>query len=197
MPRSSGKKAPSCLLISSHISMRYRRIIGNPEEDYRISYEEGVLSSEEKLVYEALLKNGPLDTLSLRKAAALASSENTSRFNRALLLLQRDFRILPVGIAESGAWHYAFIFEAVHRQFPELSDQAHEISEAAARCEILKSYFLSVGSAVKNDIKKLFQWADFSIDRTLRKLIEENFIVEGVQIKDHAGDWFTIKELID
>ena len=103
---------------------------GSPEEDYMISYEEGVLSSEEKLVYEALLNNGALDTLKLRKAANLSSSENTSRFNRALLLLQRDFRILPVGIAESGAWHYAFIFDAVHRQFPELIDQAHGISES-------------------------------------------------------------------
>ena len=60
---------------------------GDPEEDYMISYEEGVLSSEEKLVYEALLDNGAMDTLSLRKAANLSSTENTSRFNRALLLI--------------------------------------------------------------------------------------------------------------
>ncbi|MDP2964655.1 MAG: hypothetical protein Q8N39_01305 [Pelolinea sp.] len=170
---------------------------GNPEEDYLISYEEGVLSSEEKLVYEALLNNGALDSLMLRKAANLSSSENTSRFNRALLLLQRDFRILPVGIAESGAWHYAFIFDAVHRQFPDLTDRAHDISEAQARQEILRSYFLSVGSATKNDVKKLFQWIDLSIDRSLKTLVGNGFLIEGVQIEDKPGDWFTIKELLD
>jgi hypothetical protein len=170
---------------------------GNPEEDYMISYEEGVLSSEEKVVYEALLNNGAMDSLKLRKAANLSSSENTSRFNRALLLLQRDFRIQPVGIAESGAWHYAFIFDAVHRQYPNLTDQAHAISEAHARQEILRSYFLSVGYAAIKDVKKLFQWSDFSIELSIKKLVTSGFLKEGVQIKDKPGDWFTIKELSD
>ena len=168
---------------------------GNPEEDYMVSYEEGVLSSEEKLVYEALLNNRALDSLMLRKAANLSSGENTSRFNRALLLLQRDFRILPVGIAESGAWHYAFIFDAVHRQFPDLKDRAHDISEAQAQQEILRSYFLSVGSATKHDVKKLFQWTDLSIDRSLKTLVDKGFLNEGVQITDMPGDWFTIRRL--
>ena len=170
---------------------------GDPEEDYMISYEEGVLSSEEKLVYEALLDNGMMDTLSLRKAANLSSTENSSRFNRALLLLQRDLRILPVGIAESGAWHYAFIFDAVHRHFPNLKDEAHNISEAEARQNILRSYFLSVGGATRSDIRKLFQWADVSIDETLKILINEGFILNGVRLANEPGDWFTIKELID
>jgi hypothetical protein len=170
---------------------------GNPEEDYMISYEEGVLSSEEKLVYEALLNNGALDTLLLRKAANLSSPENTSRFNRALLLLQRDFRILPVGISESGAWHYAFIFDAVHRHFPDLIDQAHDISEAEARKEIMRSFFLSVGAGKRSDISKLFHWADVSIERTLKALIEDDFILGDARVADKPGDWFTIKELID
>ena len=170
---------------------------GNPEEDYMVSYEEGVLSSEEKLVYEALLNYGALDSLMLRKAANLSSSENTSRFNRALLLLQRDFRILPVGIAESGAWHYAFIFDAVHRQFPDLADRAHNISEVQARQEILRSYFLSVSCATKHEVKIIFQWTDLSIDRSLKTLAENGFLIEGVQIKDKPGDWFTIIKLLD
>jgi hypothetical protein len=170
---------------------------GDPEEDYMISYEEGVLSSEEKLVYEALLENGVMDTLSLRKAANLSSTENSSRFNRALLLLQRDLRILPIGIAESGAWHYAFIFDAVHRHFPDLKDQAHGISDSDARQNVLKSFFLSVGAGTRSDIKKLFQWTDLSIDMTLRILVNKGNILNGARITDKPGDWFTIKELID
>jgi hypothetical protein len=169
---------------------------GSPEDDYLISYEEGVLSNEEKLVYEVLLNNGAMDTLMLRKAANLSSSENTSRFNRALLLLQRDFRILPVGVSESGAWHYAFIFDTVHRQFTDLAKQAHDISETHAREEILKSFFLSVGSATIHDIKKLFQWLDFSIEKSLKILVENGFLIEIVQTADKTGNWFTINELI-
>jgi len=170
---------------------------GDPEEDYMISYDEGVLSSEEKLVYEALLNNGAMDTLLLRKAANLSSSENTNRFNRALFLLQRDLRILPVGIAESGSWHYAFIFDAVHLHFPNLKDQAHGISESEARQKILKCFFLSVGAGTRNDIKKLFQWTDDSIERALSVLVKEGFILDAARLSDKSGDWFTIKELIN
>jgi hypothetical protein len=168
---------------------------GNPEEDYLIGYEEGILSSEEKLVYEALLKNGALDTIKLRKASNLSSSENSSRFNRALLLLQRDFRILPVGIAESGAWHYAFIYNAVHRQFPLLTEQAHNISESQARLAILKSYFLSVGSATKGDIEKLLKWSDFSIGKSISSLWADGFLFEDSQTEEESFERFTIKEL--
>jgi len=170
---------------------------GDPEADYMISYEEGVLSSEEKHVYEALLENGAMDTLSLRKAANLSSTENSSRFNRALLLLQRDLRILPVGISESGAWHYAFIFDAVHRHFPAMKNQAHNISEADARQTILRSYFHSVGAGTRRDIIKLFQWGEISVDRTLNNLVKNGFLVNGARIAENFGDWFTIKELLD
>jgi len=170
---------------------------GDPEADYRISYEEGVLSSEEKLVYEALLENGPMDTLSLRKAANLSSTENSSRFDHALLLLQRDLRILPVGITESGAWHYAFIFDAVHRHYPDIKDQAHAISEAEARKKILRSYFQSVGAGTRSDIKKLFQWSDVPIDRTLNNLVSDGSIFIATRVAGKSIDWFTIKELID
>jgi hypothetical protein len=168
---------------------------GSPEEDYMISYEEGVLSSEEKLVYEALLKNGALDTLKLRKAANLSSSENSSRFNRALLLLQRDFRILPVGIAEAGAWHYAFIYNVVHRQFPKIIEQAHNISEPNAREAILRSYFISVGSATKSDIGRIFKWTDFSIEKSIKTLVENGFLIEDFRSEKGSFERFTISSL--
>ena len=42
---------------------------GDPFQDYLMQYEEGKLTQESKLVYEALIKEGALDTLSLKKAA--------------------------------------------------------------------------------------------------------------------------------
>ena len=49
---------------------------GSPEEDYLTIYEQGRLTLEAKLVYEALLDHGPLDTIALRKAARLSSRES-------------------------------------------------------------------------------------------------------------------------
>ena len=69
---------------------------GSPEEDYLLQYEQGAMTHEAKTVYEALLREGRLDSMALRKAARLADT----RFNRALDELQADCKILPVGVAQ-------------------------------------------------------------------------------------------------
>ncbi len=69
---------------------------GSPEEDHLVAYEEGRLTLAAKNIYDALLKEGTLDSISLRKAARMTSAKE-SEWNRALEDLQKDFKILPVG----------------------------------------------------------------------------------------------------
>jgi len=90
---------------------------GSPEEDYLIAYHEGRLTQASKQVYETLLDYGALNTLDLRQKAKLANAKD-SEFNKALEQLQRDFKILPVGVAQAGAWNYSHIYEIVTRHFP-------------------------------------------------------------------------------
>jgi hypothetical protein len=165
---------------------------GNPEEDYLLAYEDGLLSSEEKSVYEAILKYGPLDTLTLREAAGLASSENSSRFTRAVNLLQRDFRVLPVGVSDRGAWHYSFIYEATHRQFPGLVAQASDLSEDDAHRHILINYLLSMGAAGISQMKKFFQWEDITIRRALDRLMQDRDVIAAEPPVQSGEEWFTI-----
>jgi hypothetical protein len=101
---------------------------GSPEEDYLLAYEEGRLTQAAKQVYEALLKEGALNTIDLRAAAKLTNARE-SEFSRALEVLQADFKILPVGVAEVGAWKYSFIYEIVSRHYTELPEQARFIGE--------------------------------------------------------------------
>src|SRR5512134_3373194 len=108
---------------------------GSPEEDYLLAYEEGRLTQAAKQVYEALLKEGALNTLDLRKAAKLTNAKE-SEFNKALEVLQSDFKILPVGVAEAGAWKYSFIYEITTRHYPELQEQARFIGESEARTKL-------------------------------------------------------------
>lgn len=169
---------------------------GTPAEDYLIEYQQGSLSQEERIVYETLLENGALNTLALRKEAHLSSSENTSRFNRALDNLQRDFRILPIGTAEAGAWHYAYVFDVVHRNFPDLISQAHPIKKIQAMQSILESYFLSVGAARFMDIQKLFRWSKEDILHVLDRLIADQFILQNIQLTNQTGEWFALTGLL-
>src|SRR3990172_6618102 len=117
---------------------------GSPEEDYLIAYQEGRLSQAAKQMYETLLDKGALNTLDLRRESKLANAKE-SEFNKALEQLQSDFKILPVGVAEAGAWRYSHIYEIVPRHFPDLPERARRISESQARAKLLELYFNSVG----------------------------------------------------
>jgi len=170
---------------------------GNPEEDYLLSYEDGLLSSEEKAVFEAILKYGSLDTITLREAAGLTTSKSSSRFNRAINLLQRDFRILPVGVSDRGAWHYSFIYNATHRQFPNLVAQAQSISEKKARTQIIQSYLFSLGTASISQMKKFFQWPESAIRQALLVAIQNGEAVFDQSLSQCGEEWFTITQLVN
>ncbi len=162
---------------------------GDPNEDYLIDYEQGQLALPAKLIYETLLNLGAQDTIALRKNAGLTNRSADSEFNHALDVLQSTFRILPVGVSESGAWHYSFIYDIVARHFPDLQDRAHAITEPEARQKIIGCYLASVGASTFKEIHRLFgfqplKWSTTSIERDLRHMEERGEIVQGVEVED-------------
>ncbi len=166
---------------------------GSPEEDYLMSYHEGRLTLAAKNIYEALLSNGPLDSISLRKAARLTSAKE-SEWNRALEDLQMGFKILPVGVAEAGAWKYAFIYQVTARHYPELQEQAREISESAARVKLLECYFRSVGAAQLKDVNKLFGWGSDLTARTVGRMQEAGSLTAATH-PGQSGAWLAMPEV--
>ena len=165
---------------------------GSPEEDYLLAYEGGRLTQAAKQVYEALLREGALNTVDLRRAAKLGNAKE-SEFNRALEVLQADFKILPIGVAEAGAWRYSFIYEIVTRHFPDLSEQARHISETQARMKLLELYFVSVGAAQLRDVSKLFGWPREIAERTVNKLVGQGALAK-VSHPKHEGEWLALPE---
>lgn len=144
---------------------------GTPEEDYLLEYEEGKLTQECKLIFEALLKEGPLDTLSLRKAAHLSSTDSSGRFNKAITDLQYELKVLPIGTAEVGAWKYAYIYDLTHRHFPNLITDSQDIKESSARLAIMTTYFQTLGATRIADFTRMFPWAPVEVERTANKMI--------------------------
>jgi hypothetical protein len=167
----------------------------SPEEDYLLAYEEGRLTQAAKQIYETLLDKGSLDTISLRKEARLLNAKE-SVFNRAMEDLQKDFKILPVGVVEAGAWKYAFRYEITARHMPELTEQARPIGEAEARHKLVELYFASVGAAQLRDVTKLFGWPPELVRRTLEKMVKKGELVEADHPR-HPGAWLVLPELVD
>ncbi len=161
---------------------------GDYKEDYLIDYEAGQLPLPAKLIYESILKEGPLNTIDLRKLAGLTSRGSDAEFNGALDLLQTTFRILPVGVSDAGAWRYAFIYEIPARHFPDLPERAHPISEPEARQKLIVLYLESVGAVPLKEIHRVFgyaplNWPSIVIERDLGKMEDRGEIQREVEIE--------------
>jgi len=153
--------------------------------DYLEEYRAGMLTAEAKRIYEALLEHGPLDTIRLRREAHMSAESAKSRFDRALVELQVGLKVLPIGVAEAGAWRYAFIYEIVQRHFPDLPEQARHIKRGEARRTLLLRYLDNVVAADRKMISKVFhvlKWTPTELDRTIATLLREDKIRE-VQVK--------------
>lgn len=170
---------------------------GAPEEDYLTLYEQGRLTQEARAVYKALLDHGALHTIELRKAARLTSAQSDSRFNRALTDLQTSFLIAPIGVADAGAWHYAFIYDIVARAYPDLLEDSRFIGEFTARDTLVAAYFRSVGAAQLRDLSLLFQWPVTDLERSVERLVKSGTLQRGLQHPSLRGEWFALSTLVD
>jgi hypothetical protein len=169
---------------------------GEPAKDYLLQYQEGRLTWEAKTVYETILNEGALDTVSLRRLARMTTRASDSPFNRALETLQADFKILPVGIAQAGAWKYAFVYECVHRHHPDLLDQARPIRQAEARRRLLELYLRSVGATRARDIAVLFGWPMKEVAQAVDSLVQAGATLAAVTVAERWGEWVVLTELV-
>ncbi|MFQ5408748.1 MAG: DNA glycosylase AlkZ-like family protein [Anaerolineales bacterium] len=168
---------------------------GDPESDYLQLYEDGLLSQPAKLIFEALLEEGRLDTVNLRRKIHMKSNSSKAPFERGLVELQRDFKILPVGVANTGAWNYSFIYEPVHTHYPDLLEQARRIGRNAARRRLVELYFDSVGAATAGDVKRVFQWGAREVHATLDELVQAHRLRAGFRVEKSGADQFVLASL--
>jgi hypothetical protein len=169
---------------------------GDPN-DYLMEYEAGRLGVESKLVFETLLAQGPLDTLALRREARLTSRDSDTRFERALVELQRGLRIMPVGVAEVGRWKYAFIYELVDRWLPQVVEQARAIGRGEARAHLLDLFLKSVGAASEPQIVQLFHWHKDEASKAAAALAKAGRAARVSKLLGEAGEWWATAELCD
>lgn len=170
---------------------------GSPDEDYLTLYEQGRLTQEAKMIYKVLLEKGALDTITLRKKAHLSASENESRFNKALIELQADFKITPVGVSQTGGWNYSHIYDLTTRAYPDLQNDSRFIGDEEARITLIKNYFTTMGVAKIDQIEKLFQWHYTEINRAVQLLIRGGFLIPDISINNDRANWLGIISMLE
>ena len=157
--------------------------------DYLQEYEDGLMTAEAKSIYEAILESGPLDTVRLRREARMSADSAKSRFDRALVELQVGLKVLPIGVARTGAWNYAFTYELFQRWFPEVPEQARGIKRSEARRVLVQRYLDNVVAADRKMIARVFhvlKWTPKELGRTIATLLEESTVRE-IEIEGAEG----------
>lgn len=179
------------------------------EDDYLTLYEQGRMPQEAKAIYEALLNEGVLDTIALRRITHMTNADSETRFNRALTDLQADFKILPVGVTDSGAWKYAFAYEVTSRHFPDLPEKAQFISEKTAQKKLALLFLQSVGVCQPRHLVRLFGWTAPKSLEILQSLVKEQQVLAGIEIElspNHptpdllqkdAQEWYAWRGLVE
>lgn len=158
------------------------------DDDYLLEYEAGTLSNDAKNIYEALLRHGPLHAIELKRKTNLYGDEVKTKFDKALSELQVGLKVLPTGVAEAGAWRYAFIYDIVSRWLPEQTKAAQSISRSDARANILSRHLRNVVMADTKTLARIFGWKAVDVDAALKKLAERGEVSLDQQVKDVKGE---------
>ena len=155
---------------------------GDFEHDYLAEYKTGALTADAKQVYEALLRNGALDAVRLRREVHMSSDASKGRFEKALTDLQTGLKVLPVGIAPAGAWRYAFIYEVLPRWLPDVPNKARSIGRAEARCHILDRYIHNVIASPLSTTARVFGWRVPETKQAAETLADQGRLEIGVKV---------------
>jgi hypothetical protein len=170
---------------------------GDYREDHQILYEEGRLTHSARVLYEAILTHGALDTIELKRIGRFTGRAGDAEFNKALNDLQMDFKLMPVGVSDSGAWHYSFIYDIVARQFPELIQQCADLHPDVCREALIMNYLQSVGAARFTHITRLFRWEKKFIQKNLQHLTDTGFVYSDILCEsDRSADWIALPDLV-
>jgi len=167
--------------------------------DYIDEYRSGQITAEAKDIYEALLENGPLDTVRLRKEARMSADSAKARFERALLDLQVGLKVIPVGVAEVGAWHYAFIYEILPRHFPDLPECAHSLSRFHSQQTLIQKYVDNVVCSDQAMIGKVFhvlKWSNQELAAAIEALLQSGALQE-VQVEGAKSSMLATQQTLD
>lgn len=168
---------------------------GEPEQDYQEQYVAGLLTREAKRIYETVLQEGTIDTIRLRRQTGLANKSSQAAFDRALVALQRDFKVLPVGVAEAGAWRYSHLYAFVHHWYPELPALARSISRTVAQQKLVEIYFRSVGWATADHLRQLFQWKPVEIEKLLADLVSAGILQPHITLEGQKATGYALPQL--
>jgi hypothetical protein len=128
-------------------------------DDFLRYYEQGCISHDGRVIWEALATHGPMATLELRHAINMETKTGNVRFKKAMLELQRRLFVVHFGAEQETAAWASGRFELTARAFPKQVAAARAISPARARDAIASKYIALYHDVTPLQVARLFGWS--------------------------------------
>ena len=163
------------------------------------SYDEehyfGRLTQQGKWICDHLDKHGNTPADRLRKELGFKQGEGTKEFHKALLHLQRRFKVVTTGLAGHG-WKTRVIglFE---QWVPDaVEKEAQRLSPEDARLRIVSQTLRTAGAIPQRLLPRLFDWEPAAWDAAVQRLITSGVIrpIERPKTREHL--WLAWTDLL-
>jgi len=166
-------------------------------DDYLEEFAAGTLSRDARAIYEALLEHGAQATTHLRRYAGLAGSGDIARrFERAVAELQLGFKIVKSGIANTGRWGYAYVYDLFLHRYPQVPEQARALSRDAAMERILTQHLSNVIAQPEAALRRLLRWDTWSWERLCASSRARNMLAE-VQVENESSSSWCLQSVAE
>jgi hypothetical protein len=84
--------------------------------------------------------------------------DNARRFERAIIELQGDLKIVKAGISDSNRWKYCYVYDLLLRWAPNLAEESRMFNSRTAMQHLVTRYLQTSVAAPAYTIARLFGW---------------------------------------
>jgi hypothetical protein len=100
-----------------------------------------------------------------------------------------DFRIAKVAISDANRWGYCYVYDLLHRHFPDAVEAAGRVTGRQAQETILLRYLHTVVAVTPRQVGQLFGWEQGDVARLAERLAAEGRLQAGVEIEGLEGEY--------
>ena len=156
---------------------------GEPD-DHVEDLRAGRLSELGRRIVDFLTQHGETQTKRMRASLGVSSQEGKRQYDKALDDLQRLMHVARVRAVGEGREDYNYTYDLFTRRYGEAVRAAERISSADARLALLERAVQLAGAMTARQAKRLFDWDDEPLARTIDRLTAEGRIARGPEGRD-------------
>jgi len=146
-------------------------------DDHLEDVRAGRLSDIARRVIDYLSQRGETQTKRMRADLGITSQEGKVDYAKAVEELQRLMYVARVKAVGEGREDYNYTYDLFVRRYPETVRAAERLSSGEAASTLLRRLLDLVGGATSAQIRRLFDWDDERLERTIANAEQDRALV--------------------